>query len=267
MYRNGDFIADLNALLIEEEAADLAESLTVLRDRLSSQPADYCVPHFSEIICKIATTTFALRQGRSVTLLSPEDFRRMFQGFLVPVDKMKYKNRTVKRMMDRFHRNTILALNTGEDPACEGSKLWDTLQAQYFSILRRLEARWRSLGLLSPMEAARRAREASISVQLTIASRKDAVTVCTVRTEHGQVSFQLDSAAGSEVLSTFLRDPEELAVVQESLGALLRPTQEGQEEGGGSFMSGTGTEYSLNDMVDADSYFDEGACAQRRKSV
>lgn len=267
MHRTGDSNAYLNS--IEKEIEDFAQSLLALGSILSSKPARACVPHFADILSKLTTTITALRHGPSIKLMSPDEFRKMFQGFVVPVDEMKYKDKTVKRMLNRFHRNTILALRTGEDPTGDGIKLWNTLQAQYCSILQRLETQWNALGLMSPTEARRLARQAALSVQITMASkssRDDAMTVCTIGTKHGEVSFRLDGEAGSGVLSTFPSDPIERGMLLESLGTLLQSLYEGQQDGVGSSSSETGTAHSTNHMDD-DSIVIGEFPAQRRKSA
>lgn len=220
-----------------------SQLLSELKERLSSRPAASYVPHYSDILRKISTATAELEDGRSITLMSPDEFRIMFQGFIVPVQETKYKNRTLRRMMDRFHRNIILALAGSGDTTTDGVQLWQDLEAQYHLIMRHLETQWRALGLMTGPVAR---RQADLSVQLSIGSKHSATnesTICTIETKHGEVSFEVGSAADPLVLSTFLGNSPHRERIRETLECLLQSIQtlHSHEDVGGS--PHTGSEY------------------------
>jgi hypothetical protein len=258
--------------VIEEEVAEFSRLLTALKRKLSSQPAASCVPHFSDILSKISRVTATLGRGGNVTLMSPEEFGSMLQGFIVPVQLRNYKDGIVRRVMNRLHRNTILALNTGEDPTGDGVRLWKKLEDQYCSIMQHLETQSKALRLMPASIARCHAKQARLSVQLAIGSKHsdyDSLTICTIGTESGQVSFSLgDAGADSHVLNTFLHDSAQRESIRETLGGLLQSMQESPEEGGGSCCAGKVDCHES--MESADPMISEGfSCQQslRRQSI
>lgn len=221
--------------IVELDVADFVRLLALLKHRLSGQATGAGIPHLEDILTKIDKSTVILQQARSSTLMSHAEFRKMFQGFIVPVEGTRYKDGIVRRMMDRFHRNTILALQVGGRGHVieEGVKLWKSLQNQYYHVSRLLEDQWEALGLLSPEEARRHARTSRLSVQVSTDNRpagSDVMTVCNVGSGLREVSFRLDEIGSSEVLSTFLGDSGDLEVLQEEVERLLNSVREARRQ-------------------------------------
>jgi hypothetical protein len=239
--------------IVELDVAEFVRLLALLKHRLSGQATGAGIPHLEDILTKIDKSTVILQQARSSTLMSHAEFRKMFQGFIVPVEGTRYKDGIVRRMMDRFHRNTILALQVGGRGHVieEGVKLWKSLQNQYYHVLQLLEDQWEALGLLAPEEARRQARNSQLSVQVNTDRRQsgsDVMTVCTVGSGLGEVSFRLDGIGSSEVLSTFLGESGDLEVLQEELERLVKSVREAR--GQGSVVSSYGTEESVVEDTD-----------------
>lgn len=127
------------------EIEEFYQALLNLRTRLLAGRNEH-IPHYPYILDHLATLLQLLSCPQKVLDMTAEEFRKLFQGFLVPVDEQRYKDETVRRVMDRFLRNTVMALECDD---IEGLEDLIDLQARYESLGLHLERRGRVPALWS----------------------------------------------------------------------------------------------------------------------